>query len=130
VNNRDKQSLSATFIPAIKVLMACGVAGAIGVGYLWQQKQIHVLADTKKSYEKELQRLRGKNQALRSDLDHLRLVPAIESRVKQMNLGLVPAQPEQIVRLVEVSSTPPGIAFPPRTSRTVPENNAPARGRR
>ena len=131
MNNRDRQSLSEMFVPAIKALLVCGIAGAIGVGYLWQQKQILALAETKNRCEKELQELRLKNQKCRADLDRLRLVPAIESRAKQMNLGLAPAQPEQIVRLVEASSTPGGGACPPpQTSRTVSAHSAPARGSR
>lgn len=131
MNNRDRQSLPEMFIPAIKALLACGIAGAIGVGYLWQQKQILALAAEKQGREQQLQELRRQNQIHRADLDRLRLVPAIESRAKQMNLGLAPAQPEQIVRLVEASSTPGGGACPlPQTSRTVSVNSAPARGSR
>jgi hypothetical protein len=112
-------------VAAIKVLIARGVIGAIGLGYLWQQKQIQMLAETYKQCGQDLQRLQRQNRMRRSELDHLRLVPVIENRVKEMNLGLVPAPPEQIVRLVEVSSTPPGNPIPPRTSRTVLVSSSP-----
>jgi hypothetical protein len=125
MSNRRSQPPGGMFVAAIKVLMGCGMIGAIGVGYLWQQKQIHMLAETYKQCGQDLQRLQRENRLHRSELDHLRLVPVIENRVKEMNLGLVPAQPEQIVRLVEVSSTPPGTPIPPRTSRTVLVSNSP-----
>jgi hypothetical protein len=125
MNKRRSQTSSGLFVAAIQVLIVCGVIGAIGVGYLWQQKQIHLLAETYKQCGQELQRLQRENRLRRSELDHLRLVPVIENRVKEMNLGLGPAQPEQIVRLVEVSSTPPGNPIPPRTSRTVLVSNSP-----
>ena len=125
MNKRGSQSSAGMLLAAIKVLMVCGVIGAIGLGYLWQQKQIQRLAQTYKQCGQELQRLQRENRMRRSELDHLRLVPVIENRVKEMNLGLVPAQPEQIVRLVEVSSTPPGNPIPPRTSRTVLASSSP-----
>lgn len=125
MSNRESQSTAGMFAAAIKVLLLCGAIGAVGVGYLWQQKQIHRLAATYKQCGLELQRLQRENRLRRSELDHLRLVPVIENRVKEMNLGLVPAQPEQIVRLVEVSSTPPGNPIPPRTSRTVLASHTP-----
>ena len=105
--------------PSLKALLVCGVLGAAGLGYLWQQKQIHLLAGKHKQCEQRLAQLQRENRSRRAALDYLRLLPVIESRVKEMNLGLAPAQPEQIVRLAEVSSTPPGKGFPSTASRTV-----------
>ena len=75
--------------------------GSAGVGYIWQKTQINALAAQKHSKENELDKLRRQNRLNRDRLEMLRLPWVIEARVKELKLGLGPAQPEQILRLTE-----------------------------
>lgn len=97
--NRKYQSAAIRFAPAIKALFLFILIGVSGVGYVWQKDVIYSLAQQKKSHEQRLEQWRIQNKLLRDQLNFLSLPRVLESRVKELNLGLGPPLPEQIVRL-------------------------------
>jgi len=51
--------------------------------------------------EKRLMWLEDQNDKLRKQLSRMRSPPQIETRIKELNLGLLPPQPVQVWRLPE-----------------------------
>jgi len=103
--NRRNQSAAIRFGPALKALFLCLVIAGLAVGYVWQKSQIYQLGRQITACEHRLAQLRDENQKLSDQLAVLRSPVMLDQRVRALNLGLVPAQPTQIYRLVE---SPPG----------------------
>ena len=106
--NRKNQSTAVRFGPALKALLICLFIGGSGVGYVWQQNQLLELGRQKAQKEKRLNLLRAQNSQLGRHLAELQSPKSIETRLKELNLGLSMAQPTQIVRLVDAPLTPAG----------------------
>ena len=105
--NRKNQSAAVRFGPALKALLLCLFIGGSGVGYVWQQNQLLELGRQKLDKEKRLTLLCAQNSQLARHLAELQSPKSLETRVKELNLGLIMAQPTQIVRLADASVTPP-----------------------
>ena len=103
--NRRSQSAAIRFGPALKALFLCLVIAGLAVGYVWQKGQIFQLGRQITSCESRLIQLRDENQKLSDQLAVLNSPVMLDQRVRELNLGLVPAQPSQIYRLIEA---PPG----------------------
>ena|ERR1700722_2941613 len=105
--NRNSQSASIRFGPALTALFACFVIGGAAVGYVWQKGEIYRLG--KQIHEKEslLAQLTADNEKLDRELADLRSPVMLDQEALKLNLGLAPAQPMQIVRLSEPSFAPP-----------------------
>ena len=118
--NRRNQSAAVRFGPALKAVLLCLFIGGAGMGYVWQQSQIYHLGKLLKQRENRREELVQTNKRLAHRLDELRSPTALDERVKKLNLGLAPAQPGQIIRLVDappkVAVSPPGV--PPSTAQT------------
>ena len=99
--NRKSQSAAIRFGPALKAFVLCLLIGGSGVGYVWQQDQIAGLGKQIKARESRLQSLQEANESLRRQLENMRSPAALQRRIQESNLGLVPAQPNQVLRLVE-----------------------------
>jgi cell division protein FtsL len=99
--NRKHQSAAIRFGPALKALLLCLVIAGLAVGYVWQKGQIYQLGRQITSSETRLAQLRDENQRLGDQLAVLRSPMMVDQRVHELNLGLVPAVPTQIYRLVE-----------------------------
>ncbi len=99
--NRRHQSAAIRFGPALKALLLCLVIAGLAVGYVWQKGQIYQLGRQITACETRLAQLRDGNQRLGDQLAVLRSPVMIDQRVHELNLGLVPAQPTQVYRLVE-----------------------------
>jgi hypothetical protein len=99
--NRKSQPAAVRFGPVLKAMLLFLVIGGSGVGYVWQKDQIYELAQQKKRDENRLEELRRQNKLRNDLLTHLSSLPVLAARVQELDLGLVPAQPEQILRLVE-----------------------------
>jgi len=105
--NRNSQSASIRFGPALGAFFACFVIAGAAVGYVWQKGQIYELGKQIRDKEIRLAQLQ-KNDAQRvKDLAELRSPVKLDMRAKELNLGLLPAQPAQIVRLAEPSIPSP-----------------------
>jgi transposase len=104
--NRKYQAASVRFRPAVLALLLCLLIGGAGVGYVWQKSQISELGREFKNRERRLEDLQGKNKQLRQQLATLRSPLFLAQRVRELNLGLGPAQPGQILRLPEPDAWP------------------------
>jgi hypothetical protein len=103
--NQKNQSAAIRFYPALKALFLCLLIAGLAVGYVWQKGQIYQLGRQITACESRLMLLRDENQKLGDQLAVLRSPVMLDQRVRELNLGLVPAKPAQIYRLVE---PPPG----------------------
>ena len=99
--NQKNQSAAIRFCPALKALFLCLVIAGLAVGYVWQKGQIYQLGQQITTCESRLMLLRDENQKLGDQLAVLRSPVMLDQRVRELNLGLVPAKPAQIYRLVE-----------------------------
>ena len=99
--NQKNQSAAIRFCPALKALFLCLLIAGLAVGYVWQKGQIYQLGRQITACESRLVRLRDENQKLGDQLAVLRSPVMLDQRVRELNLGLVPAKPAQIYRLVE-----------------------------
>ena len=115
MKNRKNQSAAIRFGPALKALFLCLLIAGSAVGYVWQKSQIYQLGQQIRQREIRLAQLQRRRTKSSSDqLAMLRSPAMLDQRVRELNLGLVPAQPTQVWRLPEPSprrrernSTPP-----------------------
>ena len=99
--NRKNQAAEIRFGPVLKVVLLCLLIGGSAIGYVWQKNQINRLGLQISDYEKRLQRIKSDNKVLTDQIAYLRSPVTLDRRVKELNLGLTPAQPLQVVRLAE-----------------------------
>ena len=111
--NRKYQTTAIRFGPAIYAILLCAVIALAGVGYVWQKSRINSLSKLTKERELRLKELVNTNEKLRNTLALMQTVSAIERRIAELKLGLVPATPNQILILAE--PTPDNVAA--RTSQ-------------
>ena len=97
--NRKREPLRFGIVA--KSLITCASIAAIGVGYVWQKNQIYDLGQQMKKRETNLRALQDQNEKLRKQLAAMRSPKFLETRVKELNLGLVQPLPGQILRLAE-----------------------------
>src|SRR6267154_2207704 len=116
--NRKSQSAAVRFGPALKAFLLCLLIGGSGVGYVWQKEQIAKLGQQLKSRETRLNALEEQNELARKQLANLRSPRFLELRIKEANLGLVPPQPAQILRLNEPPKPPHPAQFIARNDRS------------
>lgn len=102
--NRKNQPASLKLGAALRVFVVCLVLGGSGVGFVLQKNKIYDLGQLKKRREVELDNLSKDNDRWRDQLRGLQLPQRLADRVRQLNLGLVPARPEQIIWLPEPAS--------------------------
>ncbi|HVU08451.1 MAG TPA: hypothetical protein VHG89_07900 [Verrucomicrobiae bacterium] len=99
--NRKSQSAAIRFGPALKASFLCLLIAGSAIGYVWQKSEISRLGRQISADEKHLLQLKNDNKTLSDQLAALRSPVMLDQRVKELNLGLVPAQPMQVVRLPE-----------------------------
>ena len=78
----------------------------LAVGYVWQKGQIDQLGQQIRQSEHRLGQLRTRTKGWAISLPMLRSPMMLEQRVRELNLGLAPAQPSQVWRLATVSAPP------------------------
>ena len=108
MKNRRSQSAVIRFGPALKALFLCLLIAGSAVGYVWQKSQIYQLDQQLRQREIRLAQLKDINQKLVDQLAMLNSPPMLDKRAQELNLGLAPAQPSQILRLPEPSPLPSG----------------------
>jgi hypothetical protein len=79
--------------------LICLVIVACCIGYVWQKKQIADLSQEIRNDEKRRDALHDNNDKLKRQLGGLLAPAALAERVKELKLGLGPAQSFQIWRL-------------------------------
>jgi cell division protein FtsB len=99
--NRKNQAAEVRLAPVLKVVLLCALIGGSAIGYVWQKSQIDRLGHQIADREVRLNRLKGDNKTLSDQIAVLKSPPMIDRRVKELNLGLAPVQPLQVVRLAE-----------------------------
>jgi len=102
--NRKNQAAAIRFGPVIKVVLLCSLFCGSAVGFVWQKSQIYQLGKQISEEKSRLVRMKMDNKKLADQLADLRSVVALDHR--ESSLGLVPAQPMQIVRLPEPAAAP------------------------
>jgi uncharacterized protein involved in exopolysaccharide biosynthesis len=105
--NRKNQSAAIRFGPALKALFLCLLIAGSAVGYVWQKSQIYQLGQQIRQREIRLARLQNDDRKLSDQLSILRSPTMLDRRARELNLGLAPAQPMQVLRLAEPVSAPP-----------------------
>ncbi|HKS36759.1 MAG TPA: hypothetical protein VJW76_06195 [Verrucomicrobiae bacterium] len=98
--NRKHQPAAVRLGPFLKALMLCAFIAVCGVGYVWQKNQLHDLSRRKALMERRLWYLRVLNSQQAGHLMKLQSPRALETRVRELGLGLREAHPTQIVRLI------------------------------
>lgn len=98
----------------MKALLLCLLIGGSGVGYVWQKEQIAKLGHQLKSRETRLNSLEEQNEVLRKQLANMRSPRFLQMRIKEANLGLVPPEPAQILRLSEPAAELPRAEHEPQ----------------
>jgi len=87
-----------TVVLSICVCVAFCLAG---IGYVWAKTQVWGLSREIKQLETRRDELRRANDALQRTYAAMCTPRELDARVKRLNLGLTPPQPDQIVRLAE-----------------------------
>jgi hypothetical protein len=105
--NRNSQSTSIRFGPVLAAFFACFVIAGAAVGYVWQKGQIYELGKQIRNREIRLAQLQKDDDQRVKDLAELRSPMKLDARARELNLGLLSAQPMQVVRLAEPSFSTP-----------------------
>jgi hypothetical protein len=102
--NRKNQAAAIRFAPAIKASFLCLLIGGSAVGYVWQKNEIYRLGQQIRQRELKLVQMQGDNKRLNDQISILHSPVMLDRRATELNLGLTPATPMQVVRLVETRS--------------------------
>jgi hypothetical protein len=105
--NRNSQSATIRFGPALGAFFICLVIAGAAVGYVWQKGQIYELGKQIRQKEIRLAQLQKDDDKRMKDLAELRSPVKLDERTRELNLGLFPAQPAQVVRLSEPDGSAP-----------------------
>ena len=106
--NRKNQSAAIRFGPALKALLLCLLIGGSGVGYVWQKDQIFQLGQQIRKRELRLADLENQSEKLRNQLAMMRSPRFLERRIQELNLGLVPPQPNADLAVDRAGARVPG----------------------
>ena len=90
------------------VCLLCLVIAAAAIGFVWQKTEIGRLGKDIARRETNLRQLTADNARVAEQIDRLREPVTLDQRVRELNLGLVPAQPGQRVWLTELPPAPTG----------------------
>ena len=108
--NRRNQSAAVHFGPVLKVVLLCFLFCGSAVGYVWQKNEIVRLGRQISEREKALAQLKRDNDSAENQIAILHSPVMIDERARELNLGLGPAQPNQLVRLLEPTALGPQAA--------------------
>lgn len=104
--NRKSQAAEIRFGPVLKVVLLCLLIGGSAIGYVWQKSQINYLGRLISEREIKLKQLKNDNKLLADQIAFLNSPVMLDRRARDLKLGLTPAQPLQVVRLVEMPPAP------------------------
>jgi hypothetical protein len=88
-------------VPALKTAVLVLFIASAAVGYVLEKNKLYQLSRQITEREARLERLRWENRLRASHLSDLLLPQKLAARVREMNLGLVPAQQGQMIWLPE-----------------------------
>jgi hypothetical protein len=104
--NRKNQAAAIRFGPALKASFLCLLIGGSAIGYVWQKSEIGRLGNQILAREKRLAQLQSDNKRFSDQISILHSPVMLDQRAKELNLGLAPATPMQVVRLTETPVVP------------------------
>jgi cell division protein FtsB len=104
--NRKNQASEIRFGPVLKVVLLCALICGAAIGYVWQKSQLDRLGRQISEREIRLRQLQSDNKQLADQIALLHSPVMLDRRSRELNLGLGPAQPYQVVRLVDLPSPP------------------------
>ncbi len=104
--NRKNQAASIRFGPALKASFLCLLIGGSAIGYVWQKSEIGRLGQQIRQREAKLAQLQSDNKRFSDQISILHSPVMLDQRAKELNLGLAPATPMQVVRLTETPVAP------------------------
>ena len=121
--NRKNQAAAIRFGPALKASFLCLLIAGSAIGYVWQKNEINHLERQITEREKQRDQLLKDNRVLSDQLAAMRSPVMLDQRVRELKLGLAPAQPGQKFVLVEPVMAASGQKTPPQqyASRPVVE---------
>ncbi|HEV2691307.1 MAG TPA: hypothetical protein VG347_00265 [Verrucomicrobiae bacterium] len=99
--NRKNQAAAIRFGPALKASFLCLLIAGSAIGYVWQKNEIKHLGRQITEREKQRDQLLRDNRVLSDQLAAMRSPVMLDQRVRELKLGLAPAQPGQKFLLVE-----------------------------
>lgn len=105
--NRKNQAAAIRFGPALKASFLCLLIGGSAVGYVWQKNEIYRLGQQIRQRETKLTQLQSDNKRLSDQISILHSPVMLDRRTKELQLGLAPATPLQVVRLDEPATPVP-----------------------
>ena len=105
--NRKNQAAAIRFGPALKASFLCLLIGGAAVGFVWQKNEIFRLGQQIRDREAKLKQMQTDNKRLGEQIAILHSPVMIDRRAKELNLGLLPATPLQVVRLTEAATSAP-----------------------
>ena len=104
--NRKNQAAAIRFGPALKASFFVLLIGGSAVGYVWQKNEIYRLGQQIRQRETKLVQLQSDNKRFSDQISILHSPVMLDQRAKELNLGLAPATPMQVVRLTESPVAP------------------------
>ena len=99
--NRKNQAAAIRFGPALKASFLCLLIAGSAIGYVWQKNEIKHLERQITEREKQRDQLIKDNRVLTDQLAAMRSPVMLDQRVRELKLGLAPAQPGQKFLLAE-----------------------------
>jgi hypothetical protein len=99
--NRKSQSAAIRFGPALKAALLCLLFAGSAIGFVWQKNEIDRLSQRIRQNELRLKQVKESNEKLRVKLADLRSPVRLDQKVRELKLGLAPAEPMQVWRLSE-----------------------------
>lgn len=112
--SRKHQSAAIRFGPALTALFACLAIAGAAVGYVWQKGEIYNLGRQIREKENRLAELRNDDKKLADQFAILDSPVMLDQRARELNLGLAPVQPLDVVRLAEPLASSPENKNPTR----------------
>jgi cell division protein FtsB len=104
--NRKNQAAAIRFGPALKASFLCLLIGGSALGFVWQKNEINRLGQQIRQRESKLKQLEADNKRLSDQVGVLHSPIMLDQRAKELNLGLAPSTPLQVVHLVEPPEAP------------------------
>jgi hypothetical protein len=95
--NRKNQTAAIRFGPALKASFLCLLIAGLAIGYVWQKNEIKHLGRQIAEKEQQRDQLLKENRMMADQLATLRSPVMLDQRVRELKLGLAPAQPGQKV---------------------------------
>lgn len=83
----------------ISSIVACTAICLAGIGYVWAKSQVWALGKVQKQLEQRLEELKRDNSILQRTYAAMCAPARLDARVRELNLGLVAPNPNQIVRM-------------------------------